>query len=148
MKTKENVTMSSIKRMKYTDLQKLCSKKGIEFKGENREKLISLLLSKLSSLEGEIPEAEKVGKQEKKDAVNGITVNNVSGKKKSEKVLKSSKAASNKEKAATKKGETKTARILAMYLNGEKVSVISKALKAHPSFCYTVIHKHKQNKKG
>jgi hypothetical protein len=146
MKPKENVTASSIKRMSYTDLQKLCSKKDIEFKGQNRETLINLLISKLSSLEGEIPAAETVGQEEQ---TNGKAQPKVKGEKIDKKVAQPAKAdkkkaaPEKKEKTAAKKGETKSSKILALHAKGKKVSEIHKLLDAHPSFIYTVLAKAK-----
>ena len=58
-----------------------------------------------------------------------------------------SKKVEKKVQVTKNKKETKSSKILAMYLKGSKVSEISKALKAHPSFCYTVIGKHKAKNK-
>ena len=131
--------------MSYVDLQKLCSKKEIEFKGQNRETLIKLLISKLSSLEGEIPAAETVQQEEQ---TNGKAQPKVKGEKIDKKVAQPAKAdkkkaAPEKKEKTAKKGETKSSKILALHAKGKKVSEIHKLLNAHPSFIYTVLAKAK-----
>jgi predicted Zn-dependent peptidase len=143
---KTNITASTIKRMNYQNLQKLCAKKGIEFKGQSRQKLVDLLLTKLGSLENDIPEAETV---EHVPQVNGTEQREVKAPKLKQRVTAKSKAI--KKPAPEKKpkkaqGDTKSSKILALYLKGKSVAEISKELKAHKSFCYTVIGKHKNSK--
>jgi hypothetical protein len=128
----EPITASVIKRANYATLSQLCKQMGVEFQNQPKKQLIELLLSKLE--QGIITSEKKV----------------IPAKKKAKKIIQPKhtpvKKANNAKKATKSKTETKSSKILAMYLKGKKVSEISEALDAHPSFCYTVINKHKESK--
>ncbi len=136
METKINA--SFIKRASYATLSQLCKQMNVEFENQSKEKLQELLITQLK------PEEKQVISPELKEAAKG----NSTVKKVVKKIIHTKptpiKKADNAKKASGVKEETKSSKILALYLKGKKVSEISTALNAHPSFCYTVITKHKK----
>lgn len=138
----ETVNASTIKRASYATLSQLCKQMGVEFKNQPKKQLIELLLNKLK----DSPNEEKKTPEIK----NGATLTKTSPVKIKQSAKKSIhvKPVPVKKPKAVKanKKETKSNKILAMYLKGSKVSEISEALDAHPSFVYTIISKHKAKK--
>jgi len=134
------IIASIIKRASYATLTQLCIQLGVEFRNQPKPKLVELLLNKFeaSPKEQQNVPVIKNGAEIKQTANNAKKIIHI----KSKPIQK----VNNAKKATTAKKETKSSKILAMYLKGSKVSEISEALSAHPSFCYTVISKHKAKK--
>jgi hypothetical protein len=146
----ETVNASTIKRASYATLSQLCKEMGVEFKNQPKKQLIELLLTKLEQGEENTPAIEEQKAAEVKNEANSKKPDKAASKeiKVNAQKVKKAKPIKNSDNAkkATKQKETKSSKILAMYLKGSKISEISEALSAHPSFCYTVIGKHKAKK--
>ncbi len=147
----EPITASIIKRASYAALSQLCKQMGVEFQNQSKKKLVELLLSKLeqgdnkSQASKELPEAKNGKAISDSDKTKPVAI-----KKNAKKIINAKlipvKKGQKVKKASISKGETKSSKILAMYLKGKKVSEISEALNAHPSFCYTIISKYNGSK--
>ncbi len=149
----ETVNASTIKRASYATLSQLCKQFGVEFKNQAKKTLVELLLAKLELGEKNTSASEEHKGTEVKNGATSKKPNKAASKeikvnaKKVIHVKPTPVKKTEKVKKATKQKETKSSKILAMYLKGSKVSEISEALSAHPSFCYTVIGKHNNRNK-
>ena len=126
----EPVTPRFIARASYATLTQLCKQMGVTFQNQPKQKIQELLIEKLGS------QAEKTP----------TPISKITSMKIIEKKPIPVKNARKAKRETISKAETKSSKILAMHLKGKKVSEISEALKAHPSFIYTVINKHKESK--
>ncbi len=123
-------TVDSIQKANYAELTKLCRQLGVLFQNQPKGKLKELLLARINILPEQLP----------------ALVSNIAPKKISDKKPIPVHKAKNGKKNDKVEKETKSSKILALYLKGIKVSAISKTLNAHPSFCYTIISNHKAKK--
>jgi hypothetical protein len=149
----EPITASIIKRASYATLTQLCKQMGVEFLNQPKKQLTELLLSRLVQGESK-SQASKELPESKQDKVisDSSKTKPVVIKKGAKKIIQTKpnpvKKGQKVKKASKPKEETKSSKILAMHLKGKSVFEISMALKAHPSFCYTVISNYKKGKKA